>query len=197
MLTQNTLLVLALALVVLILWNQKEGIAPWKSKKTKRSKKSMKPGKWFNILTSFYGHNRADDNGIGAGGVDLYKFPYSRRINDKFGTRTIYPVAVSTKDVGYYKYAILEIKNGEKRMFAQVVDECASGDCADNISEAKKQGRKLIDIHAAAFKVIGENDGLQKMKARVISRTGHTRDSQMNSVLTSTGRRGWVKSNWV
>jgi len=129
--------------------------------------------------------------------VDLFRFPYSRRINDKFGTRTIYPVAVPTEDVGYYKYAILEIKNGKKRMFAQVVDECADGDCPKNLRDAKKQGRKLIDIHATAFKTIGASDGLKKMKARVISRTGHTRDSQMKSVLTSDGRRGWVKSNWT
>lgn len=189
-----TLLVIAFLVAVVILSNRTEGIAPWKTKKSKKSK----PGQWYNILTSFYGKTKANDNGVGAGGVDLFKFPYTRRINNTYGTRTIYPVAVPTRDVQAYQYAILEIRNGNKRIFAQVVDECADGDCGDNIRKAKNKGRKLIDIHATAFDAIGENDGLKNMKARVISPGNtHKRDNHMRSVLTPEGRKGWVKSNWA
>lgn len=186
------ILLLAVIFAISIMY-QTETMAPWVARSRNTS---QKPGKWYNILTSFYGQNRADDNGRGAGEVDLFKFPYSRRINDTFGTRLIYPVAVPTKDVGYYKYAILEIKNGSKRIFAQVVDECADGDCADNIRAASKQNRKLVDIHATAFGAIGARDGLKKMKARIITREGVKRDAQMQSVLTSDGKRGYVTSHW-
>lgn len=176
---------------VLLVSGRVDGMAPWKPKKAKK----QKPGKWFQVLSSFYGGTPADDNGLGAGGVNLFRFPYRRRVNDTFGTRTIYPVAMPTKDIPYYKYAILEITYGKNRIFGQVVDECGSGDCWDNEAIAKKQKRKLVDIHKTAWTTIGANDGLQKMKARIVSR-GSKRDPQMAPVFTSDGARGYVPNHW-
>jgi hypothetical protein len=182
------LVLLILAILLLLLVDiKKETFLP-------STKSSKKPGKWFNILCSFYGDTPADDNGIGAGGVRLHNFPYTRRVSN-FGRRKIYPVAIPTEDVPYYKYAILEIRNGKKRIFAQVVDECGDGDCGPNKKTAREMNRKLIDIHATAFKAIGENDGLQKMKARVITR-GIKPDSRMNSVLTEKGKKRYVPKHW-
>lgn len=190
---QNTLIVVALVLVIILIstWKKSEGVAPYKSSKSER------PGKWYKILPTYFGQNKADDNGIGAGGVNLFKFPYRLRINNKFGTRLIYPVAVPTKDVRYYKYKILQIQNGSKTVFAQVVDECASGDCASNTKKAQSRGAKLIDIHKTMFSAIGvpRGDGEMMMKARIVS-SGGKRDAQMSSVLTSDGKRGWVQSHW-
>lgn len=180
------LLIIAILLLLLV-DSKKETFLP-------STKSSKKPGKWFNILCSFYGDTPADDNGIGAGGVRLHNFPYTRRVSN-FGRRKIYPVAIPTEDVPYYKYAILEIKNGKKRIFAQVVDECGDGDCGPNKKTAREMNRKLIDIHATAFKAIGENDGLKKMKARVITR-GIKPDSRMNSVLTEKGKKRYVPKHW-
>jgi hypothetical protein len=206
--TQNTLLVLALALVLTVLWprNTIEGIAPFqlskggkngKSRKPRRRGQSERPGNWFNILTTFFGQDANDDNGTGAGGVGLFKFPYTRHINDTFGTRTVYPIAMPTKDVRYYKYKILQIQNGSKSVFAQVVDECADGDCPSNAKEAASKGMKLVDIHKTMFSAIGVpgGDKKMKMKARIVS-SGGKRDAQMSSVLTSDGKRGWVESHW-
>jgi hypothetical protein len=196
--TQNTLIVLALALVLVVLstWNTIEGIAPFQNRKPRRVT-SERPGEWFNILTTYFGQNQNDDNGLGAGGVNLFRFPYTRRINDKFGTRTVYPIAMPTKDVRYYKYKILQIQNGSKSVFAQVVDECADGDCPSNAKEAASKGMKLVDIHKTMFSAIGvpRGDKKMKMKARIVS-SGGKRDAQMSSVLTSDGKRGWVESHW-
>lgn len=205
--TQNTLIVLALALVLTVLLprNTIEGIAPFQSSKGGKNRKNRKnrrvtsdrPGKWFNILTTFFGQDQNDDNGLGAGGVNLFRFPYTRRINDKFGTRTVYPIAMPTKDIRYYKYKILQIQNGSKSVFAQVVDECADGDCPSNAKEAASKGMKLVDIHKTMFSAIGvpRGDKKMKMKARIVSSSGK-RDAQMSSVLTSDGKRGWVESHW-
>lgn len=191
---QNTLIVIALLTVIILLATQNipEGLAPFKPRSRKPS---QRPGKWFKILSSFFGQTRADDNGVGAGGVSLFSFPYKRRINDKFGTRMIYPVAMTTSDIKYYKYAILQIKNGSKTIFAQVVDECADGDCGENSRSAKKRGGKLVDIHKTAFSAIGASGSLRWMKARIIDRPS-PRDSQMASVLNADGKRGYVQSHW-
>lgn len=173
-------------------------IAVWllmSSKDSWSTYKGDRPGKWFKILTSHFGDTVEDDNGVGAGGVDLFAFPYTRKINNRFGRREIYPIAMHTKDIGYYKYAILEIKNGKKRIFAQVVDQCGDGDCHENLRKAEQSGRKLIDIHETARTKIGAK-GLTKMKARIISRKGGKRDNQMNSVLNADGRRGYVSKLW-
>lgn len=187
----NLLMIIVTLIVVMVMYSSADSTDTWSKYKGNR------PERWFKVLASVFGNTKKDDNGIGAGGVNLFNFPYTRRINDRFGTRKIYPIAMYTSDIGYYKYSILEIRNGKKRIFAQVVDECADGDCHKNNKKAKRRNRKLIDIHKTAFRALGVNDGLTKMKARMISKSKRNiRDTQMRSVLTSDGKRGWVKSNW-
>lgn len=151
------------------------------------------PSKWFPALSTMY------TGSLGAAGVSLDKYPLTAFVSQKFGTRTLYPVALHTNDVAAWKYKVLEIRFKNRRIFGHVVDECAAGDCHENLGKAKRKKAKLIDIHQTAWKPLGlkKMDTLS-MKARVVgylSPRGSGRRA-MSKVLTKDGAKGYVPSNW-
>jgi len=150
-------------------------------------------GKWFDALSTMY------TGDIGAAGVKLNNYPvYRVNVGNRFDRRTLFPVALHSKDVQAYKYKILEIRNGNKRIFGHVVDECAAGDCDENYRKAKKRGAKLVDVHKTAWKPLGLRDfTIHDLRARVVGYVPSKRGSgAMDSVLTSDGRKGYIPSNW-
>jgi hypothetical protein len=152
------------------------------------------PGGWFKVMSTMY------EGDLGAAGVNLDEYPITRvRVSDKFGRRTLYPIAFHTKDVRGWKYKIIEIRHKNKRIFGHVVDECAAGDCHKNFSKAKKKGAKLIDIHKTAWKTLGMSSyGTYTMKGRVVGYVAPKGSGKkaMAGVLTKDGRKGYVPKNW-
>ena len=148
-------------------------------------------GDWFGALTTMFTDSE------GAAGVLLDRYPYQMRMQSA-GKRTVFPVAVHTKDVSRYKYKILEIRSGARRVFAHVVDECAAGDCDTNYRKARNAGATLLDLHKTMWSALGlKKMDIHKMKARVVAYVPPKRGKgQMAPVLTADGRRGYVPNNW-
>ena len=150
-----------------------------------------KTGGWFSSLTTMFTDSE------GAAGVRLNQYPYQMRMKSA-GKRKVFPVAVHTKDVSRYKYKILEIRSGSRRVFAHVVDECAAGDCDTNYSKARNAGATLLDLHKSMWGPLGLSKmDMHKMKARVVAYVPPKRGrGQMAPVLTADGKRGYVPNNW-
>jgi len=151
------------------------------------------PGKWFDTLSTMY------TGGVGAAGVNLNRYPLSRaNVGPKFGRRALVPIAVHTSDVPTWKYRVLEIRSGKRRVFGHVVDECASGDCPANYSKAKRRGAMLLDLHKTAWNPLGLSKmDTYAMKARVVGYLPSRRGKgDMAEVLTDDGKKGYVPSKW-
>jgi hypothetical protein len=125
-------------------------------------------GDWKTTGITFYGQSKADDNGIGFSGVDLFKHGKAKLTLD--GKR-VYPAAVFQGDGADYMYKVLEVTSdefkNEDRIFVHVVDVCNSKEkvCKTNV---KKHGNFLVDIHATAFDFLGNDDGILKGSFREV-----------------------------
>jgi hypothetical protein len=128
---------------------------------------SGEDGDWKPTGITFYGQSKADDNGIGYAGVDLFKHGKAELT---YKGKRVYPAAVFQEDGAEYLYKVLEVTSDEfnkkNTIFVHVVDVCNSKQdvCIRN---TKKHGF-LVDIHATAFDYLGTDDGLLKGKFKVL-----------------------------
>ena len=146
--------------MTMILMNRSNDTTPVTQKNTKQTKpSSTKGGDWKKTGITFYGQSKADDNGLGFTGVDLFKHGKAKL---EFNGKPLFPGAVFQADGAAYLYKILEVKSDDftnhKTVYVHIVDVCNSGQsvCKTN---TKKHGF-LVDIHATAFDYVGKDDGL-------------------------------------
>lgn len=124
-------------------------------------------GDWKTTGITFYGQSKADDNGLGYSGVDLFKHGKAKLT---YKGKRVYPAAVFQGDGADYLYKVLEVKSDEfnkkDTIFVHVVDVCNSKQdvCIRN---TEKHGF-LVDIHATAFDYLGTDDGLLKGTFRTL-----------------------------
>lgn len=157
---------------------------------------SVAGGDTFNVLASMY-----SDYGESSGGTLLWKYPqrgvYLPKVDKKV---TIYPVAIYSDRVQYWKYRVLVLKNpkSNKRIFAHVVDECPrdSSSCRENKQKARKTGRILVDVHRSAWKALGlKRYKLHKLQAKYIN-TISRKNGSIKPVLSRDGIKGYVPTPW-
>ena len=116
-------------------------------------------GAWKKTGVTFYGQSKADDNGVGFAGVDLFKHGTAGL---KFDGKALFPVAVFQADAASLLWKVIEIQSDSftksKTVYGHVVDVCNSGQdvCKRNTA---KHGF-LVDIHKTAFEYVGADDGL-------------------------------------
>jgi hypothetical protein len=134
---------------------------------------------------SFYGQTKADDNGIGLTGVDLFKYGTS---GVKFQGKPVFPIAVHEKD-SKMLYNVLSVKgNGIKPFLGHVVDVCnmTAGNCNDNV---RRNGMSfLVDIHKTAFDAVGAGDNVLTGEYTTVGRIPPTDIPE--GVFTSAVRSG-------
>ena len=124
-------------------------------------------GDWKTTGITFYGQSKADDNGLGYTGIDLFKWG---KAGTKHNGKPVFPAAVFQGDGAKHLYKILEVQCDDfktnKTVYVHVVDVCDSSQdvCKRN---TKKYGF-LVDIHATGFSYVGNDDGLLKGKYRVV-----------------------------
>ena len=141
------------------------------SPSSSKSSSSSKSGEWKTTGITFFGQSKADDNGLGYTGIDLFKYGKSGK---KFDGKPVFPAAVFQGDGAKYLYKVLEVQCDDfkknKTVYVHVVDVCDSGQdvCKRN---TKKHGF-LVDIHATGFAYVGNSDGLLKGKFREVGEIG-------------------------
>ena len=130
-------------------------------------------------IISFYGQSKADDNGHGSSGVDLFKMT-----GLTFHGNPVFPCAVHHDHIQHFLYKILRVEGkGVKPIQCMVLDHCNRKDAS--CSNYKKLGIKtpfLVDIHKLGFSAAGMSDGLTRGTYKVI---GEMRPSQLP-------KNGWV-----
>jgi len=132
-----------------------------------RENKSGASGTWKKTGITFYGQSKADDNGVGFAGVDLFKHG---TVGLKFDGKPLFPVAVFQADAAPLLWKVIEIESDaftkSKTVYGHVVDVCNSGQdvCKRNTA---KHGF-LVDIHKTAFDYVGADDGLHAGQYRVV-----------------------------
>jgi hypothetical protein len=124
-------------------------------------------GTWKKTGVTFYGQSKADDNGVGFAGVDLFKHGTAGL---KFDGKVVFPVAVFQADAASLLWKVIEIQSDSftksKTVYGHVVDVCNSGQdvCKRNTA---KHGF-LVDIHKTAFEYVGADDGLHVGQYRLV-----------------------------
>lgn len=122
-------------------------------------------------LITFYGQNKADDNGAGLSGVDLFRYGDA---GVTFNGQPVYPGAVHAKHGNIYMYKVLQVSApGLNTVLIHVVDVCDAADGACN--NVKKVGF-LVDVHKTGFQAIGAGDGEYVGSFKVV---GEIRPSQL------------------
>jgi len=182
--TQNTLVVLALALVLVVLstWNTIEGIAPFRSSKSRKGKKGKNrknrrvtsgPSKTW--LSTYF-----SDGGNGVTGVPFSMYPITWK------GKKLFPAAVHERDAGKYLYKIMRVtlpKGGSA--YVHIVDVCNKCDkeCGSSVQIGGKSYNKmkynLLDIHSKAFQsggFSGKADNSYNPRVRIV---GHLKRNKM------------------
>ena len=132
-----------------------------------RENKLGSAGTWKKTGITFYGQSKADDNGVGFAGVDLFKHGNAGL---KFDGKALFPVAVFQADAAPLLWKVIEIQSDSftksRTVYGHVVDVCNSGQdvCKRNTA---KHGF-LVDIHKTAFDYIGADDGLHVGQYRLV-----------------------------
>lgn len=107
---------------------------------------------------TFYGQSKADDNGEGFTGIDLFKHG---KANIAFQGNRVYPCAVHQKHFGDYGYKVLHVQgSGIRPVYLHVVDCCDGGQSVCNRNVRQNGLDFLVDIHATAFDAVGKSDGV-------------------------------------
>ena len=130
-----------------------------------------------------------------AGGFAMHKYAVWARVQNKKYVR-LYPVAVHTSDVRRMKFKVLRITNGNRSIYAHVVDECdkRTHDCSVNYRLAKHMGALLTDLHVSSWKPLGlKTFGLHKLQGSVV---GKVTRKQLERALTNDGKKGYVPQPW-
>lgn len=143
-------------------------------------------GDWKKTGITFYGQNKADDNGTGFAGVDLFKHGTAGLT---FEGKPLFPVAVFQGDAAGMLWKIIEVKSDaftkNKTVYGHIVDVCNSGE-----SVCKKNTAKhgyLVDIHKTAFSYVGADDGLHAGEFRKV---GELKPSKISANI-------WLKEGTV
>jgi hypothetical protein len=147
--------------------NDSSGTSSDTSSSSSSSSSSTDTGDWKTTGITFYGQSKADDNGLGYTGIDLFKWGKS---GTKHNGKPVFPGAVFQGDGAKHLYKILEVQCDEfkknKTVYVHIVDVCDSSQdvCKRN---TKKHGF-LVDIHATGFEYVGNDDGLLRGKYRIV-----------------------------
>jgi len=134
----------------------------------------------------------------GAGGVWLNKYPSNRvYIHSIRKSVRLYPVAVYSDRVRRLKYSVVQLKKGNRKIFAHVVDECASGDCHTNRWIAKKRGAVLFDLHRTAWKAMHFKTPtiVKNIRYTIVGKVSRKNKSILR-LLTQDGRQGYLPNKW-
>jgi hypothetical protein len=131
-----------------------------------RENKMDGDGTWKKTGITFYGQSKADDNGVGFAGVDLFKHGTAGL---KFDGKALFPVAVFQADAAPLLWKVIEIKSDSftksGTVYGHVVDVCNSGQSVCKRNTAKHGF--LVDIHKTAFEYVGADDGLHAGQYRL------------------------------
>lgn len=156
------LLLATVALAVLLWWmNRRPATKPATAESSGSSGSSESTGgDWKKTGVTFYGQSKADDNGVGFAGVDLFKHGEAGL---KFNGKPLFPVAVFQGDAAEVGlWSVLEIRSDgftkQPSVYGHVVDVCNSGQDVCKTNTAKHGF--LVDIHKTAFEYVGADDGL-------------------------------------
>jgi len=135
---------------------------------------------------------------VGAGGVWLNKYPSKRvYIHNIHRSKRLYPVAVYSDRVRKLKYSVIKLKKGHRKIFAHVVDECASGDCHVNRWIAKKRGAVLFDLHRTTWRAMHfKSPTIVKNIRYTIVGKATRKNKSIFPLLTKDGRQGYVPKKW-
>lgn len=123
---------------------------------------------------TFYGQSKADDNGEGFAGIDLFKHGQA---GIKFQNTPVYPAAVHQNYFADFGYKILQVSGqGIKTTHVHVVDVCDAKQAVCN-NNVKKNGLNfLVDIHATGFNAAGKSDGIATGTYKIV---GEIRPGQL------------------
>ena len=153
-------LLLATVALAVLLWrmNRRPATKPATAESSRSSKSTG--GEWKKTGVTFYGQSKADDNGVGFAGVDLFRHGEAGL---KFKGKPLFPVAVFQGDAAEVGlWSVLEIRSdgftNEPSVYGHVVDVCNSGQDVCKTNTAKHGF--LVDIHKTAFEYVGADDGL-------------------------------------
>lgn len=120
---------------------------------------------------TYYGQSKADDNGVGFSGIDLFSF---ERYKLAYGGRRIYPVAVHHDHAHDWLYSVVEI-TGPKiapGFLGYVVDICNRKDAS--CSNVRKNGLSfLIDIHKTGFLASGNTNNGNDFTTGYVKKIGY------------------------
>ena len=129
---------------------------------------SMSEGGEFKTTgITFFGQSKADDNGIGFVGVDLFKHGTAGL---QFNGKPLYPAAVFQGDAAGLLWSVLEVRSdafkNNKSVYVHIVDVCNSGQSVCKTNRAKHGF--LVDIHNTAAQWVGINDGILQGQFRKV-----------------------------
>lgn len=133
---------------------------------------------------TFFGQSKADDNGVGFVGVDLFKHGTAGL---QFNGKPLFPAAVFQGDAAGLLWSVLEVRSDSftknKSVYVHIVDVCNSSQ--DVCKTNKSKHGFLVDIHNTAYEYVGVNDGVLKGEYRL---AGHLKPG---SILSNI----WLKSD--
>ena len=112
---------------------------------------SAKKGTKGKCNISYFGQNKADDNGEGFSGVDLFKYQ-----GVAFQGQPVFPCAVHQKHFAAYAYKILRLSSPsfKRSVYLHVLDACDYSDAScSNVSIGGLDF--LVDVHFPAAKYVG------------------------------------------
>lgn len=123
---------------------------------------------------TFYGQSKADDNGVGFAGIDLFKHGQA---GIKFRNTPVYPAAVHQNYFADFGYKVLYVTGrGIKPVHVHIVDVCDAGQSVCNTNVSKNGLNFMVDIHATGFKAAGKSDGIETGTYKIV---GEIRPSQL------------------
>ena len=109
-----------------------------------------------NVKMTTFGGTKADDNGEGFMGFDLFKMV--GKIN--FNGKPVFPVAIYQGQVMPYLYKILEVKpKGYTTFYGIVADVCDFKKCGNKPGSKANPSDFLLDIHSTAWPTVGLKNG--------------------------------------
>ena len=145
-------------------------------------------GKQGTANLTFFGQDKADDNGEGFTGIDLFKHGTA---HITFQGRQVYPVAVHQNFGADFLYKVLEVQGkGVKPILGHVVDVCDAKQSVCNTNMKKGGLNFLVDIHKTGFEAAGtKGDGMTTGTYRMV---GEIKPSQLPQSVWMKGGKDYI-----
>lgn len=154
------------------------------------SPKTPKQDSRIRTNITYYGQNKADDNGLGFTGVDLFSFD---RYRVTYGDRRVYPVAVHHDHAHDWLYSVVEV-TGPKiapNFLGYVVDICNRND--KDCSNKDKNGLSfLIDIHKTGFVASGNRNNGRDFTTGYVKKIGHISPTKLPDGMFPKGSNTYI-----